>query len=522
MALFEPGKQFPPQEDIERIAKYKRMRKIFDGKQAEVYERASEILKDTPHADQLRKLYIAANIIDAIVTKPADMLVGEKPTFDSGKPGESESHKAVSRIVEENDLIQLIHEAVVGAGIRGDSWIKVRYGYREDFSALKEAQLIDGDAPDWATPEPIIEHVNASCVFPEIADGDVKRFKAINIAHVEHVDIGKKERSFLRVERHLPGYIIYKRFELHHKDVDTQYGVPIPIYVIGDQVSTGYEKDVVETGAPYPLVVHIPYKSLDDQWAGQGGIEKVESLLAAINDRLVQIDYILWKHSDPIMYGPPIGSEESTRISGKYIELEKDDQTPGYLTWSSQLESAFKQLDYLLGLVFQISETPDWLFGTSVIGDGNKIGGTSHTNNAAIKARYLPIISKVSRIRNNVDRAIRDAIWLAQIVEVFANKNNPDFTAYEPVYPVIKWKDGIPRDYKEDAEIANIRTGGKPTLDVKTAIRRLDDIDDIEAQKIIDAIEEDEARVEGTVDASIFREPSESEAPEAEAEGGDE
>ncbi|NDI33623.1 hypothetical protein [Chengkuizengella sediminis] len=57
--LFDSGGQYPTTDSIERLAKYKRGRKIFDGKQAEVYERASEILKDTPHANQLKKLYIA-------------------------------------------------------------------------------------------------------------------------------------------------------------------------------------------------------------------------------------------------------------------------------------------------------------------------------------------------------------------------------------------------------------------------------------------------------------------------------
>lgn len=503
--LFDVGKQFPPEHEIERLAKYKRMRKIYRGKLYEVYERATRILKGTPQEDQLNKLHIAVNIVDPIVKKPADLLVGEKPVIDTGLPSESTPSQRVASIVEENDLQQLIHESVVGGGYRGDSFIKVRYGYRQDYSEL---DAMGFELPTDAVMEPVIEHVNASTVFPEVSENNVKRFKAINIATVEYIETKKREYVYLNVERHLPGYIFYERYRMVDKGVDSSHGAPIPTFTITERVDTGRDQDVVATGASYPLVFHIPYSSLDDDWRGEGAVEKIVSLLGAITDRVVQIDYILWKHSDPAMYGPPIGADESTRAGGQYIEVEKDDVTPGYLTWSSQLDAAFKELDLLLGLVFQISETPDWLFGTSIIGDGNKAGGTSHTSNAAIKSRFLPILSKVNRIKAHVDKAIRDAIWCAQIIENYANEGVEGFEKYEPIYPNIAWYSGVPKDEKEEAEIANIRTGGKPTLDVKTAIRRMDDLDDIEAKKIIDGIDDDETRVNGFVDASIYNEVS--------------
>src|SRR5690606_2250575 len=103
-------------------------------------------------------------------------------------------------------------------------------------------------------------------------------------------------------------------------------------------------------------IIHCPYKSVDDQWEGISNIEKVESLLSAINDRLVQIDYILWKHADPTAYGPPAGVDQ-IKIAGRYILLEKDDATPGYMEWNSQLTAAFEELDLLIEMVFAISET---------------------------------------------------------------------------------------------------------------------------------------------------------------------
>lgn len=442
-------------------------------------------------------------------------MFGEPPVYESGFSDDSIQQRRLNSIVEENDLNVQGHELVIGAGIRGDSWIKVYYDYRQDFSEVPEGYTVPT-----MKKEPIIEAVDPSYVFPELSRGSRKRFKAINIAYVEWVaerpdpgvprfSLTKRsdyhgEVPYLAVERHVPGYIMYERFRLRENGYDSSYGVNIPLFVVGEQVE---ETRIVPTGLSHIPVFHIPYKTTDDDWRGIGGIEKLESVLAAINDRIVQIDYILWKHSDPTAYGPDIQTDEGggVRFGGKYIPVDKDDPTPGYMTWNSQLEGAFKELDYLLGVVFMMSETPQWLFGTTIAEDKGGTG-TSHTDGAAIKARFMPILSKVKRIRVHVDKAFRDALWTAMLLENYANRDVPSFERYEPVYPTINWKDGIPRDEKELAEIMNIRTGGKPTIDVQSAIKKMDEVDDDKAREIMTRIQEDEKTANGFVDSSIFNE----------------
>lgn len=498
-STFQPGEQFPPAQHRERISKYKRMKRLFEGRQYEIYERATDLLRDTPHAPQLKKLYIAVNIADIIVTKPADLLVGEPPSFESGLPDSSLEQKVLNSYVEENDLTQLIHESCMGNGYRGDAWFKVRFDYRQDFSEVIKR---GGNIPNYVEMEPIIEHVAADCVFPETSRGNIKSFKAINIATVEYVVSRDGEKPFLNIERHVPGYIIYERYRLHEKEggVDNTYGYPLQIYTIGERVPTGRDEDIVETGVPNLLIQHIPYKSIDDTWEGIGGLEKMETLFAAINDRLVQIDYVLWKNSDPTAYGPELEGE-SMRIGGKYIPISGDDPTPGYMDFSGQLDAAFKELEVLIALAFQQAETPQWLFGT-VLGDNAGGTGTSHTDSSAIKARFMPILSKVNRIRAHYDKAIRDALWLCQLLDV--EHGDKEFT---PVYPKINWQDGLPNNEKELAEIMNIRTGGKPTIDVQSAIKRQDDVDDEKAREIVARIEEDEKSANGFVDSDIFNTP---------------
>ncbi|HET7615328.1 MAG TPA: phage portal protein, partial [Bacillales bacterium] len=125
--LFQTGALYPPVDDLARIAKYRRGRTIYNARYSEpaylgkhnVLSRATDILAGTPHAEQLNNLYIAVNLMDILVTKPADLMVGEPPQFESGKPDNAPEQKALSRLVDRNSLPKRIHESVIGNGYRG-------------------------------------------------------------------------------------------------------------------------------------------------------------------------------------------------------------------------------------------------------------------------------------------------------------------------------------------------------------------------------------------------------------------
>ena len=502
--IFYEGAQYPPADSIERLAKYKRMKKLFDAKPKDIYARATEILKDRPQSAQLESLYIAVNLADIIATKPADMLIGDMPTIESGFDDASEEQERLNEYVENNRLQQLIHESAIGAGYRGDAWLKVRYGYREDYSELLALGM---EIPEGAKLEPIIEHANANTTFPEMATGDDKNFKAVNLTRIESIpneevdeesgEVVIRSRKILHVERHVPGAIEYASYHLHDAGFNADYGELVPLYVIGEQ----FDYDVESTGLTTIPVYHIPYKSIDRTWEGIGGLEKVERIFYAINDRLTQIDYILWKHSDPNAYGPPIEARDSitTQFGGMYYEIEEGDVKPGYMTWDAQLDAAFKELDMLISLVFMNAETPQWVFGTVLAGDSKGGTGTSHTDGAAIKSRFMPILSKVARIRTRYDVVLREALQTCY---------QYDYNAKEylgaVVKPKINWKDGLPKNEKEEAEIMAIRTGSAPTIDQHTAIKRLDEVDDGKATEILRRIGEDDERNNGIDDLDFF------------------
>lgn len=515
MALFEKGKQFPPESDMERLAKYKRHFKIFDNKAGEVFDRAIELFQGTKHHEQLKKLYITVNLPDIICTKPADMLVGQPPQYETGKADDSYEQKKLNALIDNNSINSLLHELVTSNGYRGDSFLKVRYGYRQDYSELDAYGL---PYPGTAVKEPIIESVNPSLVFPEVVQGSTRTFKAYNIAWVEVEKSEKKpalsvfknqsEKYYLNIERHIPGYIIYQKFELFFLEFDNRYGASIPVYRIGKAIETTRTE---ATGYDKPLVFHIPHKTIDEDWRGRGDVEKVESLLAELNEQLSQMSYILFKHSDPPMYGPEYenGGSDSARYTGAYMPLEKDDPTPGYVTWDAQLTAKFKQIDLVLGLIFQQTQTPQWLFGTITTTSGDSGGGTSHTDGAAIRLRLLPMLTKVASIKTHLEKPLREALYAAQVIENYANKDYRAFQKYDPVNVTINWTDFVPKNEKELAEIMNVRTGGKETIDLVSAIKRLDGVDEERAQEIIRRIDEErnaEDARNSSVNPSIFNE----------------
>jgi len=532
---FQEGGIYPSENEevLRRIAKYKRGKMYFQGKQEELFERASEVLKGTKHEPYLKTLYIACNLQDILLTKPADLMFGEPPIYDLSQPDDSPTKQTLNEIVKRNRLNKLGHELVVAGGYRGDSWLKVRYGYREDFSEVPKELLPEGVSVEeflGAEMEPIIESVPAEFVFPEESPRDRTKFKAINIAFIEWQLEGKEEVPYLFVERHVPGFIMYSRFRVTPLDTQKIDGVPITMYRIQEQVSTGLEQDIVPTKLNYIPIWHVPYKSVDDDWQGISFIEKVESVIQAINDRLVQIDYILWKHGDPPAYGPRLTSNNNDKTvnwAGRYIPLDKDQPEPGYMQFDSRLEGQFKELDYLVNILFQMAETPQWLFGTTITENSGGTG-TSHTDGVAIQARFMPILSKVKRIRVHIDHAFKNALKAA--LELKA-KNEPD-SGVVPEEPIIHWKDGLPKNKKEEAEIMAIRTGDKPTLDVKNAIKRLDEVEDGIAEQIIQAIQEDETRMvpqmnpsfpleEATTNEWEEEDESEDQATESEEGGGE-
>ncbi|MBC9785513.1 phage portal protein [Heliobacterium chlorum] len=486
MSLFSIGSYYPAPAHRDRIRRYRENKKLFLGRHFDVFQRIQNKLSRR----QNELLYISTNLPGVICKKSADFLFGEQPTFSAGKNDNSNEQQAMERLVEGNDLHIMNYESALSNAYRGDSFYKIRYGQEFGGMVGKESDPF----------RVIIEAQNPVYVFPETAPGDANRIIAYHIAYPVLVKRGDSEDWLLNAESHYPGRIVYAKFKLD------------PIVVTVDNEINEWrieaeflsERKEVQTGVPFPLVVHVPNYATDDCWEGIDDLSENKPLLDEINHRLSQIASILDKHADPAMAVPAgtLGEDEQGNpifrvgVDKVFEVMGKDEVVPQYITWDGQLQAAFLELDKLVKLLLINAEIPEIALGS---GDA----GTSGASGLAIKWRLNSILAKVNRKRQYYNKALKRVLLIAQLLEI-ACKGPQD---YEVTVPKVKFKDGLPDDETEMANIMSIRTGGKATISQKSALMWLDDLTEEQAEVELKRMQDEEA----IADPSIFQQPGDSE-----------
>jgi hypothetical protein len=168
-------------------------------------------------------------------------------------------------------------------------------------------------------------------------------------------------------------------------------------------------------------------------------------------------------------------------ISGsRYFPFTKETAEPNYLTWEAKLESAFKQVDYMLKMMFLVTETSPDAFGLSE--------SSMADSGIALKYRLMRLFSKIARKKMYYDSGIKELLYKAQLMDVYHNNKN-----YEPERPSATWRDGIPDDPKELSEITENLNRAK-AISVEQKVRKNN------PDKSEDWIQKETARVETEID----------------------
>jgi hypothetical protein len=482
LSLFVKGDYFPPEDHLDRIEKYRRNKHIIKGNH--------DLIFNNPYlnGNQQQAVFIASNLPGTIVKKSADFLFGENPVYSAGKDDSSAEQQAIERIVEENDLDITNYESALGNSYRGDSFYKIRWGQRYG-GKLQESQ----------DPYRVfIEAQKAEYVIPETLPGDGTSIFAYHIAVPVVIENTADQEWILNVESHYPGRIEYSKYTItpfNHSRYENAYTEwKIVEELIGERRS-------VDTGVPFPLIVHIPNFSTDDDWQGIDDISENESIFSEIDNRLSKIAEILDKHSDPAMAVPAgtLGEDEKGEPifhagRDKIFEVaDKSEVIPQYITWNGQLEAAFKELELLLDHLLIVSELPP-------VALGKTDSGTSGASGLSIKWRMNSLLAKINRKRQYYNKGLKQVILIAQLLEHAKSDKKPN---YEITIPKIKFKDGLPDDDMEQATIKQIRTGGRSTQSQLSAIMELNGCTEEQARIELDRIREEE-KAEGFVDSTVF------------------
>jgi SPP1 family phage portal protein len=479
--MFAPGEYYPAPEHEERIRRYKENKKLFLGKHYEVLQRYSDRLSPS----QKKSLYISINLPGVICKKSADFLFGESALYSAGKEDDSPEQKALERIAEENDLHILNYESALSNAYRGDSFYKIRYG-----------QEFDGQLPaNIDKPRVIIEAQNPEFVFPETAPGDQNRVIAYHIAYPVQNDLSNDQDWTLHVESHYPGRIEYAQFRM----------TPLVTTVDGEvkqwtiQAEIEGTRQTVNTGVPFPLIVHVPNYATDDSWEGIDDLSEHIPIFDELNNRITMIAEILDKHADPALVVPAGSLQEDeygnptfrVGVDKVFEVMDKNEVSPFYVTWDGQLAHCFQEIERLTNLVLTNAEIP-------IVSLGAGDSGTSGASGLAIKWRMNSLLAKINRKRQYYEKALKRVFLIAQLLEQAVSK-----TDYEITIPKIKFRDGLPKDDLEQANIMSIRTAGAKTISQKTALMLLDGLTEEQAEKELERIRNEEA----IVDPSIFNEP---------------
>lgn len=444
-----PGKAFPPECAVNRLNNYRANKMLFEDKHANVYEQQfKRIERVIGNFNDVISYVTIMNYQRLLSVKTADLVFGEPPIITVS---DDNIQKEIDSILIDTDFWHYMYMSCVDISRYGDSIIM--------HSSKGELNVVPPAV--W---------------FPIVDTYDIRKFK-YHVFCTVYIVNAEKEQYGLHTQIHNPN----EPGKCDEQDYLLE-GSP-GAFVIGKPIKM--KKDIsVETMLKTCPVYRVSNMLTSDRLFGIDDYRSVDSLISELAVRVSQISKVLDKHAAPSMSGPSTALTRDERTGeyqlrlGDYFEVnDSSGIKPEYITWDASLEASFKQIDLLINQLYTISE-----MGSAMFGDlSNKTGDVP--SGSALRRLMMSPLAKARRIANRFDPVIKNlmsALLKIHGIEIKAS----DIT--------ITWNDGLPADPAEDAEIANVRTGGKATLSQYTAIQRLDGMSPTDADSELAMIRSDD------------------------------
>ncbi len=429
------GEPFPPTEEIDRLTRYAENKAIYENRHGEVYtEQFDRIKKVIGNTADVISYPVVLNYQKKISLKTADFLFSEPPIFSGDD--------VIQEIIEDSKLLSLAYQCAIDCS---------RYG-----TGVLTIRNVDGKGKIGISKP---EHL-----FAIVDKEDLKQITGYVLAWATKVDDNTKEITAIV---HEVGK--YSKYRMQYTDGN-----------IGELIE---EQENVSTGLNDFAIIPIHNTLTSDTVWGCDDYMDVDSIISELEVRVAQISKVLDVHSAPTVSGSRSALTENddgtyTFAAGNYYERDSMDDPPlEYLVWDANLEANFKQCENLIKHLTTISEMGAAIFNADMEA-GNIPSGS------ALRKLYINVLAKVTRLRNSFDDGLKKAIALASQI----GRKRVDEADIS-----ITWQDGLPGDPREDAEIINIRTGGKATMSQATALKQYDGLDDASAEVELEAIRSDDA-----------------------------
>lgn len=445
---------FPYEGSIQRLGDYDYYERLFLGDHFTAFNIRIDNEGYTKAYERLR--YVKVNFAGLLSKIIADMLFSEPITVK-----DEDNQDFVDALWHENRLDVQCYESALSNSALGDAIFKVRVGKRNE---TDKASTV------------IIEDITPKIYFPNIDGFNVRATPNEQELSWTFKSGGKE---YLRKEIHKSGKIINEVYEMQGNKISTKVGLDIlGIAGLQPEVATGIEES---------LIVHIPNWKMGNRYFGISDYYDIDSIFYAINNRMTKIDNILDKHGDPILMVPKGVMDEKGNVNKKALGVIEvvDGETakPEYIVWDASLENAFKEIEKLVEFMYLIGEiSPD------ILGVGS---GTSDSGRA-LKFKLMRTIAKTARKKLYYDYAIKQVIYVAELMAKAHNIEIGGYKVKEPKKPEIQWADGLPIDNGEQID-NEIKAVDANLTSRKDAIMRIYNVDEKVAEEMIDEIDKDGA-----------------------------
>lgn len=453
--FLEIGNYFPPKTEKKRLNEYRENLALWNGEHSLIYAETLKRLQNYLNRKEAYSQYeIIYNAHRLITLKTADLL-----SLDNIKISvvDEKKQEILNNILEKNDLNDILYSTAIDMS---------RYGTGLLFCYKKNNKI----KVDVSQPLFWYKVVN-------------KRNIRDILFHVICIKENIQENG---------DYNLY--CEIHEKGKYTTKTLRV---VDGKIVRTIEEEKVYQTGMPDFAIIEANNILSSDRNYGESDYIAIDSIVSEIIVRISQISKILDKFSAPNFSGPASAvkynhkteqRELSVELDGaKYIPVEKDDAKVEAITWDSNLDANFRQIELLLNMLYQMSE----MSGT-LLGDTSQ-NGNIPTSGVAYKRRMESTRQKIKRFRIALDKAIRKII------------KNVSFGKISEWDLIIEWKDSF-EDENEKIERLLAANGNKPIISQKRSIVLGNDMDEEEAEKEIEQIFKEEISMNPTIFPTIEEE----------------
>jgi hypothetical protein len=370
--------------------------------------------------------YVSYNLFGLISNKSADLLFGKAPVMTADNPVQQ---AALDALADRCNLLPLLHGAATSASAESECFL--------------EAVEYDGDV--------YLQIVDAQEIYPVGTVRPDGQHAAYDRYQVD--DAGK----LLLVTRYSAGSISRKLYKLGERQLD-EADVNLWPY------KTSIWGPVVATGMSVNLITWIPNLLLGNKAISDydGAIDQQDKVNAANT----QIARVLAKHADPKMAFPrdSFGADGNLLASDDAFAKGNDGETPEYITWSGELESAMKDRAFAVNAMLISTEMSPVLLGLKE--------GAAPDAYKKVRLEAFNSLSKAQRKSLYFTLGLKWALWSAQELEQTFKSNS--FIAGYPVGPIgVELRDGIPVDESEQATTLTTLTGGKAVMSVERAVEIL-------------------------------------------------